>query len=209
MAAYSFQKDPWSGVTSRNGIPADELPSMLRGAIRRGEEKTALAAAYEMYLTSPQLLDRAWRSLLSASVEDVGFGAPEAPETVWALYGMRRSFDYTDGDQPIFLVYAVRCLCRSRKDRSSGESAYMLAKRFAAGYIPEVPDYAYDMHTVQGRELGRGELHFLEEASKVSPQLESGWVKTLHDDFIAMCQLEKEASGRPIVEAFLRCEWEY
>lgn len=152
MAAYSFQKDPWSGVTSRNGIPADELTSMLRGAIRRGEEKTALAAAYEMYLTSPQLLDRAWRSLLSASVEDVGFGAPEAPETVWALYGMRRSFDYTDGDQPIFLVYAVRCLCRSRKDRSSGESAYMLAKRFAAGYIPEVPDYAYDMHTVQGRE---------------------------------------------------------
>lgn len=93
MAAYSFQKDPWSGVTSRNGIPADELTSMLRGAIRRGEEKTALAAAYEMYLTSPQLLDRAWRSLLAASVEDVGFGAPEAPETVWALYGMRRSFD--------------------------------------------------------------------------------------------------------------------
>ena len=45
MAAYSFQKDPWSGVTSRNGIPADELTSMLRGAIRRGEEKTALAAA--------------------------------------------------------------------------------------------------------------------------------------------------------------------
>ena len=107
MAAYSFQKDPWSGVTSRNGIPADELTSMLRGAIRRGEEKTALAAAYEMYLTSPQLLDRAWRSLLSASVEDVGFGAPEAPETVWALYGMRRSFDYTDGRFFWFMLSAV------------------------------------------------------------------------------------------------------
>lgn len=209
MAAYSFEKDPWSGVTSRNGIPADRLISMLRRAIRRGDEKAALAAAFEMYLTSPQLLDKAWRSLLSASVEDAGLGAPEAPETIWSLYNMRRSFDYTDGDQPIFLVYAVRCLCRCEKDRSSGEAAYMLARRFEAGFVPEVPDYAYDMHTVGGRELGRGELHFLEEASRVSPQLESGWVKTLHDDFVAMCRLEKEASGQPIVDAFLQCEWEY
>ena len=46
--------DPWSNIQSRNGIPGDELISMLQKSIRRGLEENALAAAYEMYITSPQ-----------------------------------------------------------------------------------------------------------------------------------------------------------
>ena len=38
---------------SRNGSPGDALNSMLQKSIRRGEEENALAAAYEMYVTSP------------------------------------------------------------------------------------------------------------------------------------------------------------
>ncbi len=200
-----FKKDPWAGVTSHSGLPAAEVIALLENSIRLGREKAALAAAYEMYLTSPQMLDKAWRLLLSASVGDVG-GA-EAPKTVWSLYEMRKSFDYTDGDQPIFLVYAVRYLCRCEKDGSSKAFRDVLTERFEAGFVPEVPDYSYDMHTVKGREMGRGELHFLEEASKVSPQLDCEWVHKLHDDFVAMCELEKTASGQPIVDAFLNCNW--
>ena len=41
------------------------------------------------------------------------------------------------------------------------------------GQIPEIPDYAYDMHTNKGRfELGRDIFYFLDEASKVIPQWE-------------------------------------
>lgn len=203
----SFKRDPWTGVTSRSGLPAEDVIALLENSIRLGREKAALAAAYEMYLTSPQMLDKAWRLLLSASVGEAGGTA--APQAIWSLYEMRKSFDYTEGDQPIFLVYAVRYLCRSEKDRSSNICRDTLAERFQAGYVPEVPDYSYDMHTVQGREMGRGELHFLEEASRVSPQLDCEWVRRLHDDFVSMCELEKTASGQPLVDAFLHCDWTY
>ena len=203
----SFKKDPWAGVTSRSGLPAADVIAMLEASIRLGREKAALAAAYEMYLTSPQMLDKAWRLLLAASVGEAGGTA--APRTIWSLYEMRKSFDYTEGDQPIFLVYAVRYLCRCEKDPSSGVCRDGLAARFEAGYVPEVPDYSYDMHTVKGREMGRGELHFLEEASRVFPQLDCEWVRGLHADFVRMCELEKTASGQPLVDAFLNCGWTY
>ena len=51
--------DPWSNIQSRNGIPGDELISMLQKSIRRGLEENALAAAYEMYITSPQFHEKA------------------------------------------------------------------------------------------------------------------------------------------------------
>ena len=54
MAKEAFMSyDPWSNIQSRNGIPGDELISMLQKSIRRGLEENALAAAYEMYITSP------------------------------------------------------------------------------------------------------------------------------------------------------------
>lgn len=42
-------------------------------------------------------------------------------------------------------------------------------KEFDAGYVPEIPDYAIDMHTIQGRARGRDVFYFLDEASKVQP----------------------------------------
>ena len=51
---------------------------MLQKSIRRGEEENALAAAYEMYVTSPDYLDMLWKRLVCISVEDVGFGEPYA-----------------------------------------------------------------------------------------------------------------------------------
>jgi len=39
----------------------------------------------------------------------------------------------------------------------------------AKGEVPEIPEYAYDMHTIKGREQGKDFAHFLNEASKVEP----------------------------------------
>ena len=74
--------DPWASVTTRNGISGDEIISMLQKSIRRGMEHNALAAAYEMYITSPQFEDKMWRRLLAISVEDIGFGDVHAPELI-------------------------------------------------------------------------------------------------------------------------------
>ncbi len=202
--AEQLTSDPWANVISRNGFSGDELISMLQKSIRRGNEKAALVAAYEMYITSPQFADKLWRRLLCISVEDVGFGNLHAPETIWSLYKMRRNFTYPVGDQPIFLVHAVRYLCRCVKDRSSDNIKSMLAMDFERGYVPEVPDYSYDMHTVKGREMGRGNAHFLSEASMVTPEMDEAWVRKLHDDYMRFCEIKNDDDK---VEAFLNMQW--
>lgn len=200
--------DPWASVKSRNGIPADELISMLQKSIRRGEVKNALIAAYELHISSPQLSDKLWRRLLTISVEDVGFGDPNAPEVIWSLYKSRRDFAYPDGDQPILLVFAVRYLCRCRKDRSSDELKYMRMKQVEHGALPEPPDVTYDMHTVKGREMGRGRMHFLKEASRVEPELDLPWVQRLYQEYLDFCKAEEEQGEESLVELFLNSCWD-
>lgn len=129
----------WHERLSRNGIHGDALNSMLQKSIRRGEEENALAAAYEMYITSQDYLDMLWRRLVCIAVEDVGFGDGQAVPLVRTLDRMRREFSYGDKEQPLFFVHAVRYLCRCRKERTSDHLRGMLSRAFANGYVPELP----------------------------------------------------------------------
>ena len=201
--------DPWAEIKTRNGFSGDEIISMLQKSIRRGLEKPALAAAYEMYITSPQFEDKLWRRLLAISVEDIGFGDVRAPELVYTLQCIRKEFPYNDGDRPIFFVQAIRYLCQLPKERSSDHIKNMLIKEFAHGRGVEVPDYAYDMHTKKGRELGRDELHFLTEASKVIPQLESADIQAIYSEYLSYCAKEKQDSTRSEVQSFEFNTWQY
>ena len=89
-----------------------------------------------------------------------------------SLYRMSREFDYADGDRPIYFIHAIRYMCQSEKDRSSDLLKNICIKSFAMGKFPEVPDYALDKHTQRGQAMGRDSFHFLNEASKVIPQME-------------------------------------
>ena len=64
---------------------------------------------------------------------------------------------------------------------------------------PEVPDYAYDLHTAKGRAMGRDEMHFLTEASRVIPQLEGEDIVRIHEQYIEFCQArerdDRQAGG--------------
>lgn len=201
--------DPWSNIKTRNGLAGDEIISMLQKSIRRGIEENALAAAYEMYITSPQFEDKLWRRLISISVEDIGFGDPMAAVLVNTYNQMRKEFLYGDGDRPMFFVHAIRYLCRCKKERSSDHVKNMLIKEFAHGKKPVIPDYAYDMHTVKGRAMGRDEMHFLTEASKVIPQLEGKDIKEIYNKFIEYCKREPDMTEKPEVEAFNYNNWQY
>ena len=48
--------------------------------------------------------------------------------------------------------------------------------------LPEIPDFAVDMHTGRGEAMGRDYRYFMEEASKVSP--ESATKETKYRDWI-------------------------
>ncbi len=167
MAFMSY--DPWAGITSRNGIPGDELVAGLQKSIRRADYEIAIDIAYEMYITSEQFEDKLWRRLTIISCEDIGFGNPRAIELIRNLDQARKKFPYQDGDRPFFFIHAIRFLCEQPKERSTDCLKNLVIKKFEQGYVPEIPDYAYDVHTVKGRAKGRDIIHFLDEASKVIP----------------------------------------
>lgn len=167
-----FIQDPWAKVTTRNGLRGDEVISSLQKSIRRGLVEEACKFAYEMYITSPQMEEKLWRRLITITVEDIGMGDVNAAILINNLNSMRKEFDYADGDRPIYFIHAIRYLCACEKDRSSDLLKNIVIKGFAMGEVPVVPDFALDKHTVRGAEMGRDSFHFLNEASKVIPQME-------------------------------------
>ncbi|MCJ0587994.1 hypothetical protein MMI99_08335 [Enterococcus cecorum] len=165
-----FITDPWARTKTRNGLNGDEVISALQKSIRRGKERDACEFAYEMYITSPQFEEKLWRRLLAISVEDIGMGNTNAPIFIHSLNQMRKEFQYNEADRAMFFVHAIRYLCQSEKDRSSDLLKNIVIKNFAMGYVPEMPDIAFDKHTTRGKKMGRGSEHFLNEASIVIPQ---------------------------------------
>lgn len=167
-----FVEDPWARSKTRNGLPGDEVISALQKSIRRGNERAACEFAYEMYITSPAWEEKLWRRLLAISVEDIGMGNPEAAVIVNALNQMRQTFQYNESDRAMFFFHAIRYLCESEKDRSTDFLKNLVIKNFAMGYVPEIPDYALDKHTVRGQQMGRDSEHFFNVACRVTPQAE-------------------------------------
>jgi replication-associated recombination protein RarA len=193
--------DQWANINTRNGLSGDLVVSALQKSIRRGDEETALNIAYEMYITSREFEEKLWRRLSVICVEDIGFGDPNACVFINTLNTLRQNFPYDDGDRPIFFIHAIRYLCRQKKERSSDIIKNLIIKKFENGFVPEIPDYAYDMHTQKGREMGRDEIHFLREASKVIPKANDD-DEALKEELIAVIQKELKDGSQKKASAF-------
>ncbi|MGE5139967.1 MAG: hypothetical protein ACM3JD_10915 [Rudaea sp.] len=164
--------DPWTKAHTLHDLPAEEVISALQKEIRRGITENAVLLAYEMLTTSAELEAKLWQRLLVIAVEDIGWGDLNAPVIVNTLYEMHSNPGLIEGDRFLFAVHATRYLCACRKDRSSSELLSWIKIKVQEGVLPEVPDYAVDMHTSRGRAMGRGKKHFLEEGAVVHPELE-------------------------------------
>lgn len=185
--------DPWTTVTTRHGMAADEAISVLQKAIRRGQLEEAVLVAYEMYCTSPEMEAVLWSRLQVISVEDVNGGTFNEPAIVNALFQMHERVERSAGDRFLYAVHAVRLLVTSQKDRTTDEMANWARRTIEGGErMPAVPDHVLDMHTRRGQEMGRGELHFLSECALVEnevPGRDQTWRHWLLE------RLEKEARG--------------
>ncbi len=165
-------RDPWVDVKTRHGLPADEIISSLQKEIRRGQTENAALIAYEMATTSPALEHYLWKRLQVISVEDIGWGDLQAPVLIHTLAEMIKDLDGQDGERLLYAIHAVRYLCECKKDRSSDEMINWLMRVVEGGQrLPEIPDYAVDMHTARGQKMGRGVHHFLEVGAQLSPEL--------------------------------------
>ncbi len=199
--------DPWAAITSRNGIPGDELVAGLQKSIRRADTEIAVDIAYEMYITSEAFEDKLWRRLTIIAAEDIGFGNVDAITVINNLDEARKKFPYNDGDRPFFFIHAIRFLTRQPKERSSDHLKNLVIKKFEQGYVPEIPDYAYDCHTVKGRAKGRDVIHFLDEASKVTPLME-GYDDSLRLELREVVKKEIEEDIKPKEGSFTYNVWQ-
>ncbi|MEM7113205.1 MAG: hypothetical protein AAF614_12290 [Chloroflexota bacterium] len=191
----NLPRDPWQQVTTYNGYKADHVISALQKEIRRGNTENAALLAYEMVITSPALEDYLWQRLMVISVEDIGFGEPNAPVVINSLNQMLDTFDRSVGERKLFAVHAVRYLCQCQKDRASDEMVNWIAHSMGQGVEngtlrPTIPDYALDMHTADGQKMGRGKHHFWHEGAKIAPEWQ-GRDRTYRDRMLEI--IEREA----------------
>lgn len=172
MAVPHFNDDPWTRVRTIHDLPADEVISATQKEIRRGNTENAALLAYEMLTTSVEMEEYLWGRLQVISVEDVGYGNLNAPILIETLYQMHLRIPRPRGDRYLFAIHAVRVLCQSQKERGSDDLNNWVNQAVEKqGVLPVIPDYAIDMHTRRGQEMGRDYLHFLTEASKVMPEM--------------------------------------
>lgn len=168
-----LDRDPWVDVKTFHGFQADHVISALQKEIRRGNMENAALLAYEMIITSAALEDFLWHRLKVISVEDIGFGEPQAPMLIQSLFEMNSACDRGVSERMLYAIHAVRYLCLCRKDRSTDEMINWLNHASRLGQIlPVIPEYALDMHTAEGQQKGRGRRHFFEEASRVIPEVQ-------------------------------------
>ena len=166
------ERPRWSDVQTAHGFPGDQITSALQKEIRRGHTENAALIAYEMYASGPDMEAYLWSRLLVISVEDIGFADLNAPILINALHQMVQTLPPDSGDRKLFAIHAVRYLCGCQKDRSSDEMAGWIAHVVEKeGVRPQIPDYAFDVHTVEGRARGRGLRHFYEEGAQLEPEL--------------------------------------
>jgi replication-associated recombination protein RarA len=157
----------WDTIKTKHGYAADEVISALQKSIRRGEEDDAVFFAYEMLVSGDELSDKFWERVRVICVEDIGLANPQLAATIYALH---QSYIALKGQSDAYLhaLFAVVLLVRSHKSRYIDELFNNLrAKVEEENYRRDIPDYALDKHTQKGEAMGRGDLHFWEESSRL------------------------------------------
>lgn len=159
-------------LITENGYNFSECASALQKCIRRGLEEEAMFWAAEI---ETKFHDYLWKRLQVISVEDIGLADPQAVLYVAEMRRiyteLKKEYDKKEGKANrsfrMALGNAVLTMCRAKKSRIGDEFQIVIYGRRDAGWKLKVPDYALDMHTSKGRQMGRGPEHFWEESTKL------------------------------------------
>lgn len=158
--------------TTKNGYSLFEMSSMLQKAIRRGDVRHASYAASELGSSYRAYM---WKRLLTISAEDCyGIMTKE-------IIALREADTVVnEGKKPgtrttIFIAKAIVLLCLARKNRDADYVACNFMsndrnlteeelKEFVDTELVaeamrqarfDIPDYVYDVHTIQGKRRGK------------------------------------------------------
>lgn len=169
---------------TKHGMNALVCISGLQKCIRRGMEREAMEFACELLHTSKAFLSMVCNRLELISHEDIDTLANPAivPYVRTACEQAKAWYELPNpGKSRMAIGNAIRLMARAPKSREGDhfQAAVGLAN-LLEGKLPDVPDFAYDMHTAKGKQLGRGLEHFREEGAKLVPS-------TAADAYIEEC----------------------
>ena len=85
---------------------------------------------------------------------------------------------------------AIRMMCRAKKERRGRSLRCGHRGEQLKGFVPVIPDWANDKHTIEGKKLGRGMKHFREEGAKLVPPAQ----KDAYEDDAYRLRVEGEAA---------------
>lgn len=163
--------------TTRAGLPLKQVYASLRRFLCQGEADKAIDLAYDLYRTSPMLLEQLWCELERFAVEDVGMGEPYALDYVYQL--RRVCYDCEDyapesgGMMALCFIHAIRHLSACPMQGGAAEALAEVEAAYARGETAVIPPFAADHHNHAGRAKGATPLSFLdpEGGSKVVPEV--------------------------------------
>lgn len=158
---------------TKNGLPRLLCISAMQKHIRRAEERPAMEMAVEVSGTDKAGFTMVCNRLEIISHEDIGLANPQA--VVFVASAMEQARRFYDVDKPgkarMMIANAIMILCRSAKSREGDH--FNIAVGFASdleGNVPKFADHTLDMHSQEGRKLGRDIEHFIQEGTKLVPQ---------------------------------------
>ena len=184
--------NPWYSQPTVRGFANPEVASALQKAIRRSQVEQAVFWAIELDRSGYGLY--VWKRLLVITSEDVGLAEPDLPATIWALFQTWKemnSWKNSNNPQRLPFVHAVILLAQAKKSRMCDHAA-------CGGYntndvLFQIPDEAYDLHTMKGKRMGRGLEHWYSEAALLVNEADLG-----HDPFKAWNAAADEFKGELI-----------
>ena len=145
--------------------------SALQKAVRRGKAEVAMQFAAELMHTSKPFFTAVCNRLEVISHEDVG-QRMAIQFVATCVEQAKRHFDSAKpGPARLMIGNAIRFLCESKKSRAGTSFAAAIGLENLNGSVPEIPDSTYDVHTREGRAMGRGLDHFIKEGAKLSNEI--------------------------------------
>ena len=171
--------------TTVRGYDFFEVSSSLQKAIRRNDVRMAGYFALELFHSN--FTEYVWKRLLTISVEDCHSMVTKE------IKAIHESFLFINKGQKIkkgriFISKAVIILCRCPKSRDADHlQTYIYDKKIEADdktieeYFEkvrrsqmEIPQYAYDCHTLKGKRNGKTKDDFFKEEQEGLNPLEPG-----------------------------------
>lgn len=166
---------PWCPkAPSTDGYRFDLVISALQGYVRDGNEGEAVKRVIQLYEAGYKV----WPRLCTFAEEEAGLSAIDLPGMVAELEETAKKVETEDHRRDLLcMVKATMLVCRAKKSRACDNAIHWWdlydgevptndeVKALAESIEPPepIPDKAYDKHTTDGRKMGRGMEHFVEE----------------------------------------------